>query len=78
MFIARLYASAGPNCVAVSTTLRNWSGRARALPSSESFASPTFIISVPVEISEYSERTRTPPGWQAGAGTSRTRSSPDL
>ena len=33
-------------------TLATWSGRARALPSSDMPASPTFIISVPVEISE--------------------------
>ena len=78
LLTARLYASAGPSCVAVSTILCSWSGRARAMPSSESFASPTFIISVPVEINEYRERTSTPPGLHTGGGTSRTNSSPDL
>ncbi len=33
-------------------TLATWSGRAFALPSSDLLASETFIISVPVEISE--------------------------
>jgi len=41
-------------------------------------ASDTFIISVPVEINENSERTTTPPGWHAGAGASSTISSPVL
>ena len=44
----------------------------------DSWASVTFIISVPVEISENSDRTRTPPGRHAGTGTSRTVSSPVL
>ena len=43
-------------------TFSTWSGRARALPSSDMPASQTFIISVPVEISENSVRTSTPPG----------------
>ncbi len=59
-------------------TFLTWSGRARAMPTMDMLASVTFIISVPVEISENSDRTRTPPGRQAGAGTSRTASSPDL
>ena len=62
----------------MSSTLRTWSGAARALPTMDSLASVTFIISVPVEMSEKSERTRTPPGRHAGAATSRTVSSPDL
>jgi hypothetical protein len=41
-----------PCWATVSSTFRTWSGRAFALPTSDSFASPTFISSVPVEISE--------------------------
>jgi hypothetical protein len=41
-------------------------------------ASETFIISVPVEISEYVVRTSTPPGLPAGSGTSSSASSPLL
>jgi hypothetical protein len=48
------------------------------LPIIDILASVTFIISVPVEMRENSDCTRTPPGRQAGAGTSRTVSSPDL
>jgi hypothetical protein len=44
----------------------------------DSLASVSFIISVPVEIRENRDCTRTPPGRQAGAGTSRTLSSPLL
>ena len=58
-------------------TCFTWSGRARALPTSESLLSLIFIISVPVEMSENSVRTRTPPGRVAGTGTSSTVSSPD-
>ena len=67
-----------PCCDTVSSTLRTWSGRARALPTMDSLASVSFIISVPVEMSENRDCTSTPPGLQAGAGTSRTLSSPDL
>jgi hypothetical protein len=67
-----------PCCATASTTLRTWSGRARALPTIDSLASVSFIISVPVEMSENNDRTRTPPGRHTGAGTSRTVSSPDL
>ncbi len=62
----------------VSSTLRTWSGRLRALASNDILASCTFVISVPVEMSEYLERTRTPPSLHAGAGTSSRLSSPDL
>ena len=48
------------------------------MPTSDILASVTFIISVPVEMSEKSDRTSAPPGLHAGAGTSRTASSPDL
>ncbi len=48
------------------------------MPTIDMLASVTFIISVPVEIRENSDRTRTPPGRQVGAGTSSTASSPDL
>ena len=48
------------------------------MPTIDMLASETFIISVPVEMSENSDRTKTPPGRQTGAGTSRTASSPDL
>ena len=58
--------------------MRTWSGRARAMPTIDMLASFTFIISVPVEMRENSDRTRTPPGRQVGAGTSSTASSPDL
>ncbi len=47
-----LYVAIGPCWATESTSFFTWSGRARALPSSESRASLTFIISVPVEISE--------------------------
>ena len=67
-----------PCCATESMTLRTWSGRARALPTIDILASVSFIISVPVEMSENSDCTRTPPGRHAGAGTSRTVSSPDL
>ena len=67
-----------PCCATVSSTLRTWSGRARALPTMDRLASWTFIISVPVEMSENSDWTRTPPGRHAGTGASRTVSSPDL
>ncbi len=76
-FIALRYVATAPCCDTESRSLRTWSGRARALPTRDSRASLTFISSVPVEISEKSERTRTPPGLQAGAGTSTTASSPD-
>ena len=59
-------------------TFATWSGRAFALPTSDMLASATFIISVPVEISEYAVRTSTPPGLHAGSGTSSSASSPDL
>ena len=59
-------------------TFFTWSGRARAMPTIDMLASVTFIISVPVEISEYSDLTSTPPGRHTGAGTSSTVSSPDL
>ncbi len=59
-------------------TLATWSGRAFALPTSERLASDTFIISVPVEISEYTVRTSTPPALHAGSGTSSSASSPLL
>ena len=59
-------------------TFLTWSGRARALPSSDSLLSLIFIISVPVEMSENSVRTTTPPGRAAGIGTSSRASSPDL
>ena len=59
-------------------SLRTWSGRALAMPTIDILASVTFIISVPVEISENRDCTRTPPARQTGAGTSRTVSSPDL
>jgi hypothetical protein len=71
------YVATTPCCDTASSSLRTWSGRARALPSSDMRASLTFIISVPVEMSENNERIRTPPGLQAGAGTSSTLSSPD-
>ena len=58
-------------------TFFTWSGRARALPTSESLLSLIFIISVPVDMSEYWVRTSTPPGCVAGTGTSSTASSPD-
>jgi hypothetical protein len=48
------------------------------MPTIDMLASETFIISVPVEMRENSDRTRTPPGRHAGAGTSRMASSPDL
>jgi len=67
-----------PCCPTVSRTLRTWSGRALALPTMDILASETFIISVPVEMSEKSDRARTPPGRHTGAGTSRTASSPVL
>jgi hypothetical protein len=47
-------------------TFFTWSGRARALPTSESLLSLIFIISVPVEMSEKCVRTSTPPGRVAG------------
>ena len=59
-------------------TFFTWSGRARALPISDSLLSLIFIISVPVEMSENSVRTSTPPGRAAGTGTSSRASSPDL
>jgi hypothetical protein len=77
-FIALAYVLRTPCWATVSTSLRTWSGRERALPRSDMFASVTFMTSVPVEMSEYRERTSTPPGRQAGAGTSRTESSPVL
>ena len=49
-------------------TLRTWSGRALAMPTIDILASVTFIISVPVEISENRDCTRTPPARQTGAG----------
>ncbi len=60
----------------LDSTFATWSGRARALPSKDIDASETFINSVPVEISEYVVRTSTPPGLQAGMGTSTSASSP--
>jgi hypothetical protein len=48
------------------------------MPTIDMLASETFISSVPAEISENSDRTSTPPGRHAGAGTSSTASSPDL
>jgi hypothetical protein len=50
--MAFLYVASAPCCATESTTFRTWSGRARALPSSDSRASLTFISSVPVEMSE--------------------------
>ena len=76
--MAFLYVVSRPCWDTESMTLRTWSGRARAMPTSDILASVTFIISVPVEMSEKSDRTSTPPGRQAGAGTSSTASSPDL
>ena len=76
--MAFLYVGIRPCCETESRTLRTWSGRARAMPTSDILASVTFIISVPVEMSEKSDRTTTPPGLPTGAGTSRTASSPDL
>ena len=77
MPIAFWYVASAPCWATESRTLRTWSGRALALPSSESLASLTFIISVPVEINECVVLTSTPPGLHAGDGTSRTLSSPD-
>src|SRR4029450_10206841 len=59
-------------------TFFTWSGRARALPTSDSLLSVIFIISVPVEIRENWVRTSTPPGRQAGTGTSSRTRAPDL
>ena len=75
--MALWYVARAPCWATESRTLRTWSGRALAFPSSESLASLTFISSVPVEISECDVLTSTPPGLQAGDGTSRTLSSPD-
>ena len=44
------YVATGPCWATESTSLRTWSGRARAMPRSDIRASLTFIISVPVEI----------------------------
>ena len=49
------YVATGPCWATESTSLRTWSGRALAMPSSDIRASLTFIISVPVEIKEYSD-----------------------
>jgi hypothetical protein len=68
----------GPFAATLCMTLATWSGRARALPTRDLPASLTFIISVPVEISENRVRTRTPPALHVGTGTSTTASSPDL
>ena len=73
-----LYVLTAPCWATESSTLRTWSGRARALPTIDIFASVSFIISVPVEMSETSDWTSTPPGRHDGVGTSRTVSSPDL
>jgi hypothetical protein len=70
--------ASSPCCDTDCTTFLTWSGRARALPSSDSLLSLIFIISVPVEISEKRVRTSTPPGRQAGTGTSSRTSSPVL
>ena len=70
--------AARPCCDTDCMTFLTWSGRARALPSSDSLLSVIFIISVPVEISEKRVRTSTPPGRQAGTGTSSRIRSPDL
>ena len=78
LFITFLKVACGPCWAIVSRTFLTWSGRARTLPSSESLASPTFIISVPAEMSENSVRTSTPPGPQRGTGASTTASSPLL
>ena len=78
MLTTFLYVAASPCCCTWSRTFFTWSGLARAMPTIDLLASTTFIISVPVDISENSERTRTPPGRQVGAGTSSTTSSPDL
>jgi hypothetical protein len=56
--------------------LRAWSGRARAIPTIDILASVTFIISVPVEMSENRDCTRA-----AGRHTEqarRGRRPPDL
>ena len=58
--------SVAPVAAPVSRTFLSWSGRARALPMRDILDSPTFMSSVPAEISEYRERTRTPPGEQDG------------
>ena len=76
--MALAYVAPTPCWATESTSLRTWSGRARALPISDRPASCTFIISVPVEMSEKSVRTSTPPARQVGAGASSTTSSPDL
>jgi len=73
-----LYVATAPCWETVSRTLRTWSGRARALPTIDILASASFIISVPVEMSENNDCTSTPPGRQIGVGTSSTLSSPDL
>jgi hypothetical protein len=70
--------AASPLVATLCTTFATWSGRAFALPSNDLPASETFIISVPVEISENSVRTTTPPGLHAGTGTSSRVSSPLL
>jgi hypothetical protein len=67
-----------PFVATLCMTFATWSGRDRALPTMDIPASDTFISSVPVEISEKAVRTSTPPGLQAGAGTSRSASSPLL
>ncbi len=68
----------GPSCAIVAITFLTWSGRARALPISESLLSWIFMASVPIEISEKSLRTSTPPDLQAGTGTSSSLISPVL
>jgi hypothetical protein len=67
-----------PLAATLCMTLATWSGRDRALPSIDIPASETFISSVPVEMSENAVRTSTPPGLQAGTGTSASASSPLL
>ncbi len=52
MPITLRYVAGTPLVATLCMTLATWSGRERALPSIDMPASDTFIISVPVEISE--------------------------
>src|SRR5262245_29478684 len=65
-----------PGVRAVSSTFRTWSGRAQAFCSRFMRACSTFILSVPMLMTECVVLTRTPPegGW--GIGTSCNSSRP--